>query len=98
LLCLPVAAISGTADKGKTAYKQVSGKITDTFGEVLSGSKITVKETGETVFANFEGVFKLSLEAGKAYSITIETIGYAPKEVKSSELSLFSEFSLSPLQ
>lgn len=97
IFCLPLAAVSGNADKGKSNIRAVSGKVTDTFGEALAGSKITVKETGEAVFANFEGVFHLSLETGKIYSLTIETLGYQPKVVKSTELSLFSELSLQSL-
>jgi hypothetical protein len=97
IFCLPVAGLCGNADKGKANARVVSAKVTDTYGEALAGSKITVKETGESVFANFEGVFKLSLESGKIYSLTIETIGYQPKEIQSSELSLFSELSLQSL-
>lgn len=97
IFCLPAACLAGTGDKDKTSSRTISAKITDTYGEALAGSKITVKETGESVFANFEGIFKLSLETGKVYFITIETIGYQPKEVKSTDLYLFSELSLQSL-
>ncbi len=97
IFCLPLLSLAGNDDKGKTAPRVISAKVTDTYGEALAGSKITVKETGESVFANFEGVFKLSLDASKVYSLTIETLGYQPKEVKSNEIALFSELSLSSL-
>ena len=97
IFCLPAAALADNNDKGKTSSRTISAKVTDTYGEALAGTRITVKETGESVFANFEGVFKLSLETGKIYSLTIDTIGYQPKEVKSNELSLFAELSLQSL-
>ena len=75
----------------------MSAKVTDTYGEALAGTKVTVQETGETIFANMEGVFKLALEPGKVYSLTIETIGFVPKQIKSTELTVFSELSLKEL-
>ena len=75
----------------------VSGKITDTYGEAVAGAKVTVAETGETFFADFEGNFKFSVKTDKEYSITVNTLGYEPLQVKSSGLSLFSDISLKSL-
>ena len=97
LLNLHHLAFSGNEGKEKSATKTVSGKVTNAYGETLPGTKITVKETGETFFANFNGDFKLSLNTDKVYSLSIETIGYQPLELKSSEISLFSELSLKSL-
>jgi hypothetical protein len=97
LLNLHYLAFSGNEGKEKSATKTISGKVTNAYGETLPGTKITVKETGETFFADFDGAFKLSLNADKVYSLSIETIGYQPLELKSSQISLFSELSLKSL-
>lgn len=103
LLFLGLNAISfaGNSDKEKKAVvitqKTIAGKITDVTGESLAGAKITVNETGETFFADLDGNFKLSVKTDKVYSLSINTIGYKPLEVKSNSLSLFSDLSLQPL-
>lgn len=97
ILSLQLAVFGGNADKEKSKTKVVAGKITDLHGEALGGTKILVKETGETFFADFDGNFKLELKSDQIYSITIETIGFLPKEIKSSDLSPFSELSLQEL-
>jgi hypothetical protein len=97
ILTLQLVAFSGNSDKEKTNSKTIACKITDNYGEALVGTKIVVKETGETFFTDLDGTFKLSFKADQVYSISIETIGYHPKEVKTSDLSLFSELSLKEL-
>lgn len=77
--------------------KTVSGKVTDAYGEAIPGAKIKIKETGETFFANFEGQFKLNLQADKTYSLVFETIGFEPMEFSSNELGMFSELTLKSL-
>lgn len=104
LLFLNFSAISfaGNSDKEKTnpvamGVKTVAGKITDVTGESIAGAKIIINETGESFFADLDGNFKLSLKTDKVYTISINTIGYKSLEVKSNNLSLFSDLSLSPL-
>ena len=97
VFCLNSVAFSDNADKGKTTTKSISGKVTDAYGEALPGSKIVVKETGETFFADLEGSFHFTLKTDQIYSLCVETIGFQPKELKSSELSFFSELSLTSL-
>lgn len=97
VLAFNFASFSGTGDKGKVSTKSVSGKVTDASGEALPGTKIVVKETGETFYANMDGNFTFTLKTDKIYSLSIETIGYAPKELKSSELTFFSELTLRSL-
>jgi hypothetical protein len=97
-LGLSFVALSGNSDKDKTNTKVVAGKITNAFGESIPGAKILIPETGETFFADMDGNFKLSLKTDKVYSITINTVGYEPLEVKSSYLTGFSDLSLKSLQ
>ena len=96
-LSLSAVSFAGNSDKEKITLKTVSGKITDVTGESIAGAKIIINETGETFFADLEGNFKLSLKTDKVYSISINTVGFASLEVKSNNLSLFSELSIQPL-
>jgi hypothetical protein len=96
-LSLSAVSFARNSDKEKMTLKTVAGKITDVTGESIAGAKIIINETGETFFADLEGNFKLSLKTDKVYSISINTVGFASLEVKSNNLSLFSELSLQPL-
>jgi hypothetical protein len=96
-LSLSAVSFAGNSDKEKMTLKTVAGKITDVTGESIAGAQIIINETGETFFADLEGNFKLSLKTDKVYSISINTIGFTSLEVKSNNLSLFSELSLQPL-
>ena len=96
-LSFSAVSFAGNSDKEKITLKTVSGKITDVTGESIAGAKIIINETGETFFADLEGNFKLSLKTDKVYSISINTVGFASLEVKSNNLSLFSELSIQPL-
>ena len=96
-LALTTVSFAGNSDKEKSSAKVVSGKITDAYGESIPGAKITIPETGETFFADMDGNFKLSLKTDKVYSVTINTIGYAPLELKSTHLTAFSDLSLQTL-
>jgi hypothetical protein len=96
-LSFSTISLAGNSDKEKMTLKTVAGKITDVTGESIAGAKIIINETGETFFADLEGNFKLSLKTDKVYSISINTIGFTSLEVKSNNLSLFSELSLQPL-
>lgn len=97
VLILPVGLFAGNNDKTKPSAKSVSGKVVSVNGEEIAGTKITIKETNETFYADLDGNFKFQLKTDKVYSVTIESIGYEPKEVKSNELSLFSDISLKEL-
>ena len=96
-LSLSAVSFAGNSDKEKMTLKTVAGKITDVTGESIAGAQIIINETGETFFADLEGNFKLSLKTDKVYSISFNTVGLASLEVKSNNLSLFSELSLQPL-
>ena len=84
-------------DKIKASVKNVSGKVTTVQGEEIAGVKITIKETNETFFADLDGNFKIQLKTDKVYSIAVESIGFAPVTVKSTDLNIFSDISLKEL-
>lgn len=90
-------AFPSHGDKNKNISKTISGKVSDAYGEAIPGTKIKIKETGETFFADFEGQFKFSIPSDKTYSVVIETIGFEALELKSSDLGLFSELNLKAL-
>ena len=97
VFALQSALAGGNDDKIKPSVKHVSGKITTVQGQEIAGVKITIKETNETFFADLDGNFKLQIKTDKAYSISIESIGFAPLEIKSTDLSLFSNVNLQEL-
>ena len=66
-------------------------------GEAVAGAKIVIAETGETFFADMDGYYKLEVKTDKAYSITVNTIGYQPAEYKSNSLGTFTDLSLQEL-
>jgi carboxypeptidase-like protein len=96
-LGLQLAALSGNADKVKTTSRTIAGKITDSYGEAIAGAKVSVAETGEIVYADLDGNFKLTVKTDKEYSITVNTIGFEPLSVRSTGLGAFSDLSLKSL-
>lgn len=93
-LILSSVAIAGNPHKEKTDLKTISGKITDVSGESISGAKFSIIETGETFYADLDGNFNFTLKTDKLYSLSINTVGYYPIQLKSNQLSQFSELSL----
>jgi len=93
-----LVGFAGNADKDKSNTRVIAGKVIDASGDAIAGAKIIVKETGETIFADLDGKFKLSLKKDRNYSLAIQIIGFQPKEIKSSELALFSELLLTELK
>lgn len=66
-------------------------------GEQVAAAKIIIKETNESFYADLDGNFQIKLKTDKVYTLSINSIGYAPVEVKSNELGLISEISLPEL-
>jgi hypothetical protein len=97
LVVLGLSVFAGNSDKEKSNTKIIAGKITDNNGESLSGARITVDETGEVVFADLDGNFKLTVKTDKEYSISVSTIGYRPLTLKSTFLGAFSNLALPEL-
>lgn len=96
-LCFTQLVVAGNSDKVKSSARVITGKVTDLSGESIAGAKISVTETGETVFADMDGNFSLSVKTDKEYSIMVNTIGFQPLLVKSTQLSAFSDLSLKSL-
>jgi hypothetical protein len=91
------SSLAGNNDKTSNATKSLSGKVTTANGEEIPAAKITVKETSETFYADINGNFQLKVKADRTYSIIIESLGFSPKEIKSSDLGHFSEVNLQEL-
>lgn len=98
LLTLCLSSVAGNKDKERNAVKTLSARITATDGSSIPAVKITIRETGESVFSDLGGNFNLTVKTDKTYTLCVESIGYAPLEVKSNELSLFSNLSLKELE
>ena len=97
ILGLQFSAFAGNADKEKSREKVVAGKVVDAFGESVAGAKITIPDTGEVFYSDFDGNFKFSVKTDKEYSVSINTLGYQPLELKSTELTAFSDLLLTSL-
>ena len=97
LLSLGISNYQLRASNDKPSVKVISGKITDKNGEAIAGAELKIIETGEIVYANFEGEFKLQIDPNKNHSIEINTLGFASKTVNSNSLGFFAELSLNQL-
>lgn len=77
LLLLAAMIISTT---GYAQVKTISGKVTDSGnGEALPGVSVVVKGTTKGTATNFDGEFKLDVEANQ--TLIFSFIGYTPQEV-----------------
>lgn len=97
LFVLPLMSMGGNNDKSAAQTKNISGKIASVNGEEVPAVKITIKETNETFYADLNGNFRFQVKNDKTYSILVESIGYAPLELKSTQLNLFSDIHLREL-
>lgn len=97
ILGLQLNAIAGNSDKEKVRKKVVAGKVVDAYGESVAGAKITIPATGEVFYSDFDGNFKFSLKTDREYAVSVNTIGYQTLELKSTQLSSFSDLSLKSL-
>jgi len=85
------------AGNDKPAVKVITGKVTDRNGEAIAGAEIKIIETGEVIFADLDGEFKLQIDANKNHSIQINTLGFLPKTVKTNTIGFFTEVTLNQL-
>jgi hypothetical protein len=90
--------VASTGYKEKEKIKVVSGKVTDNTGELLAGTKITIVETGETFFTDFNGNFKINFKTDKSYTLSVSNLGHQPLDILSSKLSVFTDISLMPIE
>jgi hypothetical protein len=98
LVLVSVSLLAGNNDKIAPRQKTLSGKVATVSGEEIPAVKITIKETNETFYSDLEGHFNFSISTDKVYSLKVETIGYQPLELKSTELNAFSEINLQELK
>lgn len=77
--------------------RTVCGKVSDANGEAIPGAAIKIVETGETIFADMEGSYKISLPADQNCTLEVNTIGFQPIQIQSSQLSTFGELVLKSL-
>ncbi len=61
------------------AQYQITGKISDTNGEVIPFASVLIKNTTKGASANVDGIYKLSLEKG-SYTLVYKAIGFKPLE------------------
>ncbi|MBK9285245.1 MAG: carboxypeptidase-like regulatory domain-containing protein [Sphingobacteriaceae bacterium] len=98
LLLLSLQGFSYENNKGNNKNnKSFCGKIIDTNGQEISGATIRIVELDQTYFSNLEGQYTFALQNNKEYTLSIEVLGYLPKQIKSTELHLFSDIQLSSL-
>src|SRR5690349_4429775 len=97
ILTFSLGSFAGNADKEKGITKTITGKITDASGESIPGAKISIPETGDVFYADMDGNFKITLKTDKDYSVSVNTIGYLPLEIKSVQLTNFASISLKSL-
>jgi hypothetical protein len=91
------AASAGFDDKEKPLTKTLTGRVVAQTGDIIAGAMLTIEETGEVFFSDFDGNFQLQLPAGKTCTISINTIGFTPLKVNSTAILPFSEQVLQPL-
>lgn len=63
-----------------SAYKELKGKITDTYGDPIPGVSIRIKGTDKGTLTDMDGSYSLQLPATDT-SLMISFIGYTSKEV-----------------
>ena len=67
--------------KAQTQTIKLTGKVMNAKNEPLPGATIVFEGLGKQVFADIEGKFYVSLEAGKKYTLTISNTGYQTKSI-----------------
>ncbi len=64
----------------------MSAKVIDKHGEALAGAKVLIMETGQVVFTDFEGSFKVQLDKKSNFTFLIDMVGFEPKTIPSSQI------------
>ena len=85
---LPILVTFITLSSGALAQKgKIEGKVTDgRSGKIITGVSIAVNG-GKTIAAtNVDGSFIITLDAGKKYTVTLSSVGYATKELADVEV------------
>ncbi|GDX43332.1 TonB-dependent receptor [Bacteroidota bacterium] len=69
----------------------VQGKVINLRNEPVAGATIKVEETNKQFSANVEGMFRVSLEKGKKYSLLVSSTGYNSKLVSDIDANSLNE-------
>ncbi len=69
----------------------VQGKVINLRNEPVAGATIKVEETNKQFSANVEGMFRVSLEKGKKYSLLVSSTGYNSKLVSDIDANSINE-------
>ncbi|MFN4808010.1 MAG: outer membrane beta-barrel protein [Bacteroidota bacterium] len=69
----------------------VQGKVINLRNEPVAGATIKVEETNKQFSANVEGMFRVSLEEGKKYSLLVSSTGYNSKLVSDIDANSLNE-------
>lgn len=69
----------------------VLGKVINLRNEPIAGATIKIEETNKQLSANVEGVFRVSLEKNKKYTLLVSSTGYNSKLVSDVDASSINE-------
>ncbi|MEY3159914.1 MAG: hypothetical protein RLZZ49_1394, partial [Bacteroidota bacterium] len=83
------AIIYSIASNAQTV--NVLGKVINLRNEPIAGATIKIEETNKQFSANVEGVFRLSLEKNKKYTLLVSSTGYNSKLVSDVDASSINE-------
>ena len=97
LLVFSLNAVATNNERELKKTRTVCGKLTDATGEAVVGAAIKIVETGETIYTDMDGNYKLALPADQNLTLHINTIGFQPLQIQASELPSFSELTLKAL-
>ncbi len=88
-----------SASKNDKSKKVICGKVIDkTTGEVLTGVKVEIKETGTYCYSDMNGNFVLSVNVDSKQEVEANIVGYEQIKLKTNELGFNKDINLSPLQ
>jgi outer membrane receptor protein involved in Fe transport len=88
-LVLLFATIFSIVSNAQTV--SVLGKVINLRNEPIAGATIKIEETNKQFSANVEGVFRLSLEKNKKYTLLVSSTGYNSKLVSEVDASSINE-------
>jgi hypothetical protein len=69
----------------------VPGKVINLRNEPIAGATIKIEETNKQFSANVEGIFRVSLEKNKKYTLLVSSTGYNSKLVSDVDASAINE-------
>ncbi len=97
ILCCSLCSVADNSKNDRSSKSVLSGKVVDSMGQEVAGAKVIIHETGETVYTDFNGCFKIAVNKNDKYALSIEMIGFTPKVVHTDPLESQVELVLMPL-